>query len=157
MRIEDLRIGNYVDVVLKENNTPIRCEVIRIDNMTKSADLKEIDEAFKYITNNSEFTVDTKEKWALVKEVATTEIELKNLEFIYDPELYLDMFSIKGAWFKFKAIVGEHDGIYKLFIESRDALHEYIDIPVPSIHLLQNAVADNYGYRLIRRSSKQML
>ena len=109
------------------------------------------------MTNGSEFLVDTKEKWALVKEVATTEIELKNLEFTYDPELYLDMFSIKGAWFKFKAIVGEHDGIYKLFIESRDALHEYIGIPVPSIHLLQNAVADNYGYRLIRRSSKQKL
>ena len=154
MRIEDLRIGNYVDVVLKENNTTIRCEVMRIDNMTKSADLKEIDEAFKYITNNSEFTVDTKEKWALVKEVATTGNELKNLGFTYDPELYLGMFSIKGAWFKFKAIVGEHDGIYKLFIESRDALHEYIGIPVPSIHLLQNAVADNYGYRLIRRFSK---
>lgn len=117
MRIEDLRIGNYVDVVLKENNTTIRCEVQRINHDDKSA-------VFKDITNGSEFLVDTKEKWALVKEVATTEIELKNLEFTYDPELYLDMFSIKGAWFKFKAIVGEHDGIYKLFIESRDALHE---------------------------------
>lgn len=150
MRIEDLRIGNYVDVVLKENNPPIRCEVIRIDHEAISSDFKDIDD-------NSVFTVDTKEKWALVKEVATTEIELKNLEFTYDPELYLDMFSIKGAWFFHEAIVGEHDGIYKLFIESRDALHEDIDIPVPSIHLLQNAVADNYGYRLIRRSSKQML
>lgn len=150
MRIEDLRIGNYVDVVLKENNTTIRCEVQRINHDDKSA-------VFKDITNGSEFLVDTKEKWALVKEAATTEIELKNLEFTYDPELYLDMFSIKGAWFKFKAIVGERDGIYKLFIESRDALHEYIGIPVPSIHLLQNAVADNYGYRLIRRSSKQIL
>ena len=150
MRIEDLRIGNYVDVVLKENNTPIRCEVIRIDYEAISSDFKDIDD-------NSVFTVDTKEKWTLVKEVATTEIELKNLEFTYDPELYLDMFSIIGAWFFHEAIVGEHDGIYKLFIESRDALHEYIDIPVPSIHLLQNAVADNYGYRLIRRSSKQML
>ena len=88
MRIEDLRIGNYVDVVLKENNPPIRCEVIRIDYEAISSDFKDIDD-------NSVFTVDTKEKWALVKEVATTEIELKNLEFTYDPELYLDMFSIK--------------------------------------------------------------
>lgn len=92
MRIEDLRIGNYVDVVLKENNTPIRCEVIRIDYEAISSDFKDIDD-------NSVFTVDTKEKWTLVKEVATTKIELKNLEFTYDPELYLDMFSIKGAWF----------------------------------------------------------
>ena len=148
MRIEDLRIGNYVDVV--ENNATIRCEVIRIDHEAISADFKNIDD-------NSVFPVDAKEKWVLVNEVATTENELKNLGFTYDPELYLDMFSIKGAWFKFEAIIGEHDGIYKLFIESRDALHEYIGIPVPSIHLLQNAVADNYGYRLIRRSSKQML
>ena len=148
MRIEDLRIGNYVDVV--ENNATIRCEVIRIDHEAISADFKNIDD-------NSVFPVDTKEKWVLVNEVATTETELKNLGFTYDPELYLDMFSIKGAWFKFEAIIGEHDGIYKLFIESRDALHEYIGIPVPSIHLLQNAVADNYGYRLIRRSSKQMI
>ena len=148
MRIEDLRIGNYVDVV--ENNATIRCEVIRIDHEAISADFKNIDD-------NSVFPVDTKEKWGLVNEVATTETELKNLGFTYDPELYLDMFSIKGAWFKFEAIIGEHDGIYKLFIESRDALHEYIGIPVPSIHLLQNAVADKYGYRLIRRSSKQML
>lgn len=93
MRIEDLRIGNYVDVVLKENNTTIRCEVQCINHDDKSA-------VFKDMTNGSEFLVDTKEKWALVKEVATTEIELKNLEFTYDPELYLDMFSIKGAWFK---------------------------------------------------------
>ena len=148
MRIEDLRIGNYVDVV--ENNATIRCEVICIDHEAISADFKNIDD-------NSVFPVDTKEKWVLVNEVATTETELKNLGFTYDPELYLDMFSIKGAWFKFEAIIGEHDGIYKLFIESRDALHEYIGIPVPSIHLLQNAVADNYGYRLIRRSSKQMI
>ena len=88
MRIEDLRIGNYVDVVLKEKNATIRCEVIRIDHEAISSDFKDIDD-------NSVFTVDTKEKWALVKEVATTEIELKNLEFTYDPELYLDMFSLK--------------------------------------------------------------
>lgn len=102
-------------------------------------------------------TVDTKEKWTLVKEVATTEIELKNLEFTYDPELYLDMFSIKGAWFFHEAIVGKHCDHYELFIEEDAVLHIYKGITVPSIHLLQNAVADNYGYRLIRRSSKQML
>ena len=127
---------------------------LNVPKVTAYIDHEAISSDFKDIDDNSVFTVDTKEKWALVKEVATTEIELKNLGFTYDPELYLDMFSIKGAWFKFKAIVGEHDGIYKLFIESRDALHEYIDIPVPSIHLLQNAVADNYGYRLICHSSK---
>ena len=37
MRIEDLRIGNYVDVVLKENNTTIRCKVQRINHDDKSA------------------------------------------------------------------------------------------------------------------------
>ena len=147
MRIEDLRIGNYVDVVLKEKNNTIRCEVIRIDYEAISSDFKDIDD-------NSIFTVDTKEKWALVKEVATTEIELKNLEFIYDPELYLDMFSIKGAWFFHEAIVGKHCDHYELFIEEDAVLHIYKGITVPSIHLLQNAVADNYGYRLIRRSSK---
>ena len=150
MRIEDLRIGNYVDVVLKENNTPMRCEVQRINHDDKSA-------VFKDMTNGSEFLVDTEDIWALVKEVATTENELKNLEFTYDPELYLDMFSIKGAWFFHEAIVGKHCDHYELFIEEDAVLHIYKGITVPSIHLLQNAVADNYGYRLIRRSSKQML
>ena len=150
MRIEDLRIGNYVDVVLKENNTPMRCEVQRINHDDKSA-------VFKDMTNGSEFLVDTEDIWALVKEVATTENELKNLEFTYDPGLYLDMFSIKGAWFFHEAIVGKHCDHYELFIEEDAVLHIYKGITVPSIHLLQNAVADNYGYRLIRRSSKQML
>ena len=147
MRIEDLRIGNYVDVVLKENNTPMRCEVQRINHDDKSA-------VFKDMTNGSEFLVDTEDIWALVKEVATTENELKNLEFTYDPGLYLDMFSIKGAWFFHEAIVGKHCDHYELFIEEDAVLHIYKGITVPSIHLLQNAVADNYGYRLIRRSSK---
>ena len=147
MRIEDLRIGNYVDVVLKENNTPIRCEVQRINHDDKSA-------VFKDMTNGSEFLVDTEDIWALVKEVATTENELKNLGFTYDPGLYLDMFSIKGAWFFHEAIVGKHCDHYELFIEEDAVLHIYKGITVPSIHLLQNAVADNYGYRLIRRSSK---
>ena len=150
MRIEDLRIGTYVDVVLKENNTPMRCEVQRINHDDKSA-------VFKDMTNGSEFLVDTEDIWALVKEVATTENELKNLEFTYDPGLYLDMFSIKGAWFFHEAIVGKHCDHYELFIEEDAVLHIYKGITVPSIHLLQNAVADNYGYRLIRRSSKQML
>ena len=66
------------------------------------------------------------------------------------------MFSIKGAWFFHEAIVGKHCDHYELFIEDA-VLHIYKGITVPSIHLLQNAVADNYGYRLIRRSSKQML
>ena len=147
MRIEDLRIGTYVDVVLKENNTPMRCEVQRINHDDKSA-------VFKDMTNGSEFLVDTEDIWALVKEVATTENELKNLEFTYDPGLYLDMFSIKGAWFFHEAIVGKHCDHYELFIEEDAVLHIYKGITVPSIHLLQNAVADNYGYRLIRRSSK---
>ena len=147
MRIEDLRIGNYVDVVLKENNTTIQCKVQRINHDDKSA-------VFKDMTNGSEFLVDTEDIWALVKEVATTENELKNLEFTYDPGLYLDMFSIKGAWFFHEAIVGKHCDHYELFIEEDAVLHIYKGIPVPSIHLLQNAVADNYGYRLIRRSSK---
>ena len=147
MRIEDLRIGNYVDVVLKENNTPIRCEVQRINHDDKSA-------VFKDMTNGSEFLVDTEDIWALVKEVATTENELKNLGFTYDPGLYLDMFSIKGAWFFHEAIVGKHCDHYELFIEEDAVLHIYKGITVPSIHLLQNAVADNYGNRLIRRSSK---
>lgn len=63
------------------------------------------------------------------------------------------MFSIKGAWFFYEAIVGKHSDHYELFIEDA-VLHIYKGIPVPSIHLLQNAIADNYGYRLIHRSSK---
>ena len=46
MRIEDLRIGNYVDVVLKENNTTIRCKVQRINHDDKSA-------VFKGVTSKS--------------------------------------------------------------------------------------------------------
>ena len=134
-------------MVLKENNTPMRCEVQRINHDDKSA-------VFKDMTNGSEFLVDTEDIWALVKEVATTENELKNLGFTYDPGLYLDMFSIKGAWFFHEAIVGKHCDHYELFIEEDAVLHIYKGITVPSIHLLQNAVADNYGYRLIRRSSK---
>lgn len=147
MRTEDLRIGNYVDVVVNDNGATTRCKVESFAHETNFAELKDI-------TGSSVFSVSTDDKWALVKEVATTENELKNLGFTYDPGLYLDMFSIKGAWFFYEAIVGKHSDHYELFIEEDAVLHIYKGIPVPSIHLLQNAIADNYGYRFIHRSSK---
>lgn len=146
MKIENLRIGNYVDVVVNDNGATTRCIVKSFDHETNFAELKDI-------AGSSVISVSTDDTWALVKEVATTENELKNLGFTYDPGLYLDIFSIKGACFFHEAIVGKHRDHYELFIEDA-VLHIYKGIPVPSIHLLQNAIADNYGYRLIHHSSK---
>ena len=110
MRIEDLRIGNYVDVVLKENNTTIRCKVQRINHTEKSA-------VFKDMTNGSEFLVDTEDKWKLVKDVVTTANELTKLGLIYDSEMSVYMLPTKGAWYIGKAIVQKYNGRYDLFIE----------------------------------------
>lgn len=110
MRIEDLRIGNYVDVVLKENNTTIRCKVQRINHTEKSA-------VFKDMTNGSEFLVDTEDKWKLVKDVVTTANELTKLGLIYDLEMSVYMLPTKGAWYIGKAIVQKYNGRYDLFIE----------------------------------------
>lgn len=49
MRIEDLRIGNYVDVVLKENNTTIRCKVQRINHDDKSAVFKDMTNVLSFL------------------------------------------------------------------------------------------------------------
>ena len=116
MRIEDLRIGNYVDVVLKENNTTIRCKVQRINHDDKSA-------VFKDMTNGSEFLVDTEDKWKLVKDVVTTANELTKLGFNYDSEMSVYMLPTKGAWYIGKAIVQKYDGRYDLFIEKNDAFY----------------------------------
>ena len=141
MRIEDLRIGNYVDVVLKENNTTIRCKVQRINHDDKSA-------VFKDMTNGSEFLVDTEDKWKLVKDVVTTANELTKLGFNYDSEMSVYMLPTKGAWYIGKAIVQKYNGRYDLFIEKNDAFYGCKAIAVPGIHFLQNALADYYGINI---------
>ena len=138
MRIEDLRTGNYVDVVVNNNKVPTRCMVLSINHNDKSA-------VFRDMTNGSEFPVDTGDKWNLVKDVVTTVKELIELGFIYDQEKSIYMLPTKGAWAIGNAIVQKYDGRYDLFIEKNDAFYGCKAIAVPSVHLLQNAIADYYG------------
>lgn len=141
MRIENLRIGNYVDMVVNDNEATTRCKVLCINHNAKSI-------VFKDITNGSEFLVDTKDKWKLVKDVITTDKELTKLGLIYDSEMSVYMLPTKGAWYIGKAIVQKYNGRYDLFIEKYDALYGCEAIAVPCIHLLQNALADYYGINI---------
>ena len=141
MRIKDLRIGNYVDVVVDDNEATTRCKVLCINHNDKIG-------VFKDITNGSEFLVDTKDKWKLVKDVITTANELTKLGLIYDSKMSVYMLPTKGAWYIGKAIVQKYDGRYELFIEKYNAFYGCVAIAVPCIHLLQNALADYYGINI---------
>lgn len=138
IRIEELRKGNYVDVKVEESGIKTRCEVININVEDGVATLKDL-------SNNSEFMIDTTDKWELVCGILTSDGELRNLRFFYDPERSVYALAENGAWIKDDAIVLKYNGGYDLMVEESDGFFGCRAIHVPYIHLLQNAMADIYG------------
>lgn len=144
MRITDFRKGNYVDVLLGEAGIKTRCEILDINEGDCEA-------KFKDLGNDSEFIMDTADKWKLVNGVPTTDEELRKLGFSFDPEMSVFALPNKGAWVKDNVIVQKYKGTFDLLISDvkpeafygcRAAIHVFF------VHLLQNAVAQNLGVEL---------
>lgn len=141
MRLEDLRKGSYVDYISVEGKKT-RCMVVDININDRIATMRELG-------NQSEFYVNSKEKWDLVKDVQTTEVELRKIGFNFDVNKDVYMLPGKGAWKKDEnVIVMRYNGDYDLIIRKDKAFYGCKAIHVPSVHLLQNAVKDNYGINL---------
>lgn len=141
MRLEDLRKGNYVDYISVEGKKT-RCMVVDININDRIATMRELG-------NQSELYVNSKEKWNLVKDVQTTEVELRKFGFNFDVNKDVYMLPGKGAWKKYEnVIVMRYNGDYDLIIRKDKAFYGCKAIHVPSVHLLQNAVKDNYGIDL---------
>lgn len=141
MRLEDLRKGSYVDYISVEGKKT-RCMVVDININDRIATMRELG-------NQSEFYVNSKEKWDLVKDVQTTEVELRKFGFNFDVNQSVYMLPDNGAWKKGEnVIVKRYNGDYDLLIRKDEAFYGCKAIHVPSVHLLQNAVKDNYGIDL---------
>lgn len=141
MRLEDLRKGSYVDYISVEGKKT-RCMVVDININDRIATMRELG-------NQSELYVNSKEKWDLVKDVQTTEVELRKFGFNFDVNKDVYMLPGKGAWEKDEnVIVMRYNGDYDLIIRKDKAFYGCKAIHVPSVHLLQNAVKDNYGIDL---------
>lgn len=141
MRLEDLRKGSYVDYISVEGKKT-RCMVVDININDRIATMRELG-------NQSEFYVNSKGKWDLVKDVQTTEVELRNFGFNFDVNQSVYMLPDNGAWKKGEnVIVKRYNGDYDLIIRKDKAFYGCKAIHVPSVHLLQNAVKDNYGIDL---------
>lgn len=139
MRIDDLRIGNYVDVV-DANGAKTRCELFKINKEENFA-------VFKDMTKTSEFVVDTAEIWNFVKDIPTTAEQLVKLGFKFEVKPVF-MFPDNGAWFNGSVIVQKYQGVYDLLVADALAFYGCKAIAVPSIHLLQNAIYDTFGIKL---------
>lgn len=96
MRFEDLRKGSYVDYISVEGKKT-RCMVVDININGRIATMRELG-------NQSEFYVNSKEKWDLVKDVQTTEVELRKFGFNFDINKDVYMLPGKGAWKKMKML-----------------------------------------------------
>lgn len=143
MRITDLRKGNYVDVLLGEAGIKTRCEILDINEGDCVA-------KFKDLGNDSEFIMDTADKWKLVNGVPMTDEELRKLGFSFDPEKSVFALPDKGAWVKGNAIVQKYKGTFDLLISDLkpEAFYGCRAIHVTYVHLLQNAVAKYLGVDL---------
>ena len=143
MRLEDLRKGSYVDYISVEGKKT-RCMVVDININDRIATMRELG-------NQSEFYVNSKGKWDLVKDVQTTEVELRKFGFNFDVNKDVYMLPNKGAWiYKYNddVIISRYNGNYDLIIRKDDAFYGCKAIHVPSVHLLQKAVKENYGIDL---------
>ena len=99
--------------------------------------------------DQSEFYVNINEKWDLVKDVQTTEVELRKFGFNFDVNQSVYMLPDNGAWKKGENVIVErYNGDYDLLIRKDEAFYGCKAIHVPSVHLLQKAVKDNYGIDL---------
>jgi len=140
MRIEDLRNGNYVDVYVEGKKA--RYIVVNVDINSQIATLRDW-------TNRSKFYEVSKDEWNSVKDVLMTESELRKLEFVYDDKKMVYMLPNNGAWvYKNIVLVTKYNGCYDLIIREDKAFYGCKAIRVPFVHLLQNAVIDNYGFEL---------
>lgn len=142
MRIEDLRKGDYVDLIFNDVGENTRCIVVDISINNREAIIRDL-------SNQSEFYVDSEEKWNFVKDIQMTESELRNLGFVYNSNKKVYMFPNNGAWeHPFGIIVTKYNGCYDLILEDNNAFYGCKSIHIPYVHLLQNAVKDNYGLEL---------
>ena len=141
MRLEDLRKGSYVDYINVEGKKT-RCMVVDININDRIATMRDLG-------NQSEFYVNSKEKWDLVKDIQTIKTELQKFGFAYDEDKDVYMLPNNGAWKKGEnVIVTRYNCDYDLIIRKDDAFYGCKAIHVPTVHLLQKAVKDNYGIEL---------
>ena len=143
MRLKDLRKGSYVDYINVEGKKT-RCMVVDINTNDHIVTMRDLGD-------QSEFYVNCNEKWDLVKDVQTTEVELQKFGFNFDDNQSVYMLPDKGAWIykcNDDVVVTKYNGIYDLIIRKDDAYYGCKAIHVPSVHLLQKAVKDNYGIDL---------
>lgn len=141
MRLEDLRKGSYVDYINVEGKKT-RCMVVDINANDHIVTMRDLGD-------QSVFYVNSKEKLDLVKDVQTTEVELQKFGFNFDDNQSVYMLPDKGAWKKGEnVIVKRYNGNYDLLICKDKAFYGCRAIHVPSVHLLQNAVKENYGIDL---------
>lgn len=142
MRIEDLRKGDYVDLIFNNKSEKTRCMVVHISITNREAIIREL-------SNQSVFYVDSEEKWNFVKDIQMTESELRNLKFVYNLNKQVYMFPNSGAWeHPAGIIVTKYNGCYDLILKDNKAFYGCKSIHIPYVHLLQNAVKDNYGLEL---------
>lgn len=76
MRIKDLRIGDYVDVIVLNGIERTLCIVVDIN-------IDECIPTMRNLTNNFEFNVGTKEKWNLVKDISEIGTQLERFCFVH--------------------------------------------------------------------------
>ena len=85
MNKNDIRIGNYLNVILQQDpEKKSRCRVLDISDDKEFA-------TFIDLSNNSSFKIDTPDKWNLVEGILMSDAELSILGFVEEKEHGLRM------------------------------------------------------------------
>ena len=128
MRIKDLRIGDYVDVIVLNGVERTLCIVVDIN-------IDECIPTMRNLTNNFEFNVGTKEKWNLVKDISEIGTQLKDsVSYIKLTNKYTCCLIIK--WIHHNDVIEtKYNGDYGLVIGSIDAFYCCREIPMPFVHI----------------------
>lgn len=143
MNKNDIRIGNYLNVILQQDpEKKSRCRILDI------SDDKEI-ATFIDLSNNSSFKIDTPDKWNLVEGILMSDAELSILGFVEEPDKQVFMLLQKGAWVKDGIQVQKYKGDYELLISKPEAFFGCRSKTVPYVHLLQNALSDIYDINIL--------
>lgn len=80
MNKNDIRIGNYLNVILQQDpEKKSRCRVLDISDDKEFA-------TFIDLSNNSSFKIDTPDKWNLVEGILMSDAELSILGFVEEPD-----------------------------------------------------------------------
>lgn len=139
MNKNDIRIGNYLNVILQqEPEKKSRCRVLDISDDKEFATF--IDLSIK---------IDTPDKWNLVEEILISDEELSILGFVEEPDKQVFMLLQKGAWVKDGIQVQKYKGDYELLISKPEAFFGCRSKTVPYVHLLQNALSDIYDINIL--------